>query len=527
MSTDTYYIGMDLGTTNCCVCVLGPDGTSSVLTFETGDRLLRSIVCFASDGNVYVGKAALRPREIVKGNVVSNSKRIFGMPYDSSHVSLMKRYCRAKIVEGDNGNAGFFIPSINRIVMPEEVSMHLIKKMYSQALAKIDNRPIGSVTITVPATYTLAQRALTRDAAVKAGITVPIRILNEPTAAAVAYGIQSTTKNGRILIYDLGGGTFDVSIVSVKEGKSFDFLGKDGDIALGGENFDRKLALYTGHLYAEQTGDDELMPEELEQKNDEDYLKAYFKLMGLCKEAKEVLSSQDDTEIELEQYFNTLKKVMHMDDVDVPQELSEYKITREVFEQNIKSDIDTTISIMQRCIDNCGLTISDLDSVVLVGGSSRIPMIKEELKKVFDASILCENINPDECVAIGASHFCKEDLNDGNIKDRTVSTISVETSSGCYETIIPRNVYFPTEGHHTFYLRDTNVGYFTAPIFEGHDEGADNQKLLTTIEVINEDLIGEAHRLIFNYKINVEGELTVQVVDENSKDVLIEERCVL
>ena len=138
-----------------------------------------------------------------------------------------------------------------------------------------------------------------------------------------------------------------------------------------------------------------------------------------------------------------------------------------------------------------------------------------------------KSLNPDECVAIGASLFCKQNMNDGNIKDRTASTISVETRTGCYETIIPRNVYFPTEGHHTFFLSDRNVGYFAAPIFEGHDEGESSRKLLTTIEVNNDDLIGEAHKLIFNYKINLEGELTVQVIDENSNDVLIEEHCVL
>lgn len=529
MSSDTYYIGIDLGTTNCCACVLEPNNRTSVISYDNGDRLLRSIVCFNSDGTITVGKAGLKPREITKGNVVTNAKRIFGMAYDSSHVSLMKNYCRAKVVKGDDGNAGFFIPSLNRIVMPEEISMYLIKEMYSHALAKIDGRPIGSVTITVPATYTLAQRALTRDAAIKAGITVPIRILNEPTAAAIAYGVQNTSKDGHILIYDLGGGTFDVSIVTVEDGKSFNFLCKDGDIAIGGENFDRNLALYIANSYANDTGNDELMPEDLERKGDEGYLKAKFKLMDICKEAKETLSEQsmECTEVDLEPYFSTLKNVLKIDDFDMdPEEMWEYKITREELEQIIKNDIDSTISITKRCIDNCGLTTSDFDAVVLVGGSSRIPMVMRVLAEVFD-NVISDDINPDECVAIGASLFCKQNMNDGNIKDRTASTISVETRTGCYETIIPRNVYFPTEGHHTFFLSDRNVGYFAAPIFEGHDEGESSRKLLTTIEVNNDDLIGEAHKLIFNYKINLEGELTVQVIDENSNDVLIEEHCVL
>lgn len=530
MSSNYYYIGMDVGTTNCCACVLGPNGLTDVIQFGCGDRLLRSVVCFNSDGTITVGKAGLKVKEIAKGNVVTNSKRIFGMAYDSPHVSVMKNYCRAKVVKGDDGNACFFVPSLNRNVYPEEICMYLIKEMYTRALAKIDGGPVGSVTITVPATYSLAQRALTRDAAIKAGITCPIRILNEPTAAAIAYGIQVTNRNGYILIYDLGGGTFDVSIVEVKGGKSFDFLRKDGDMAIGGETFDRNLVLYISGLYSNDTNDDELMPEDLKEKQDEGYLRANSKLLDICKEAKEMLSGPniDSTAVDLEPYFNTLKKVMNVDNFDMdPEEMWEYNITRDTFEGLIKSDIDSTISITKRCIDECGLTISDIDAVVLVGGSSRIPMVKKALTEVFKANVLSSEVNPDECVAIGASLFCKENLNDGNIKDRTSSSISIETRIGCYETIIPRDVYFPTEGEHTFYLGANNVGYFAAPVFEGYDEGESNRRLLTTIEVDNDELIGEAHSLVFHYRINLEGELTVRVVDKESDDVLIEEHCVL
>ena len=285
MDCEKYHIGIDLGTTNCTCSVLTPNQGIIKVTFDNNTPLLRSALCYTKTGEKIVGLAAMkRLSEIASHNLITNSKLLFGCDFNSPYTQEVAPSCKADVVNKD-GKAGFFIPSLGRVVLPEEVSEELLRVIYQKAVKRIGDKPIGSVTITVPVKYSLLQRKLLRNAAVNVGITCPIHIITEPTAAAIAYGVENTYRNGNILIYDLGGGTFDVSIVQIHDGSYFEFINKDGNRSIGGSLFDRLIQNYLEECFQkDHFGGQEipLVPSFLTSAYTSKYLRTLNELHNTC-----------------------------------------------------------------------------------------------------------------------------------------------------------------------------------------------------------------------------------------------------
>ncbi len=451
-------IGIDLGTTNSCVAVM--DGkTSKVIENAEGMRTTPSIVAFSDDGERLVGQPAKRQAVTNPERTFFAVKRLVGRRYDDPMVEKDKKLVPYKIVKASNGDA--WVEADGKTYSPSQVSAFILQKMKETAEAHLGQK-VDQAVITVPAYFNDAQRQATKDAGKIAGLEV-LRIINEPTAAALAYGLDKT-KTGTIAVYDLGGGTFDVSILEIGDGV-FEVKSTNGDTFLGGEDFDMRLVSYLADEFQKEQG--------INLRNDK---LALQRLKEAAEKAKIELSSTTQTEINLP--FITA-------DQTGPKHLT-MKLTRSKFEALVDDLVQKTIEPCRKALKDAGLTAAEIGEVVLVGGMTRMPKVQEVVKQLFGKEPH-KGVNPDEVVAIGAAiqaGVLQGDVKDVLLLDVTPLSLGIETLGGVFTRIIDRNTTIPTKKSQVFSTAEDNQNAVTIRVFQGEREMAADNKVLGQFDLM-------------------------------------------
>ena len=451
-------IGIDLGTTNSCVAVM--DGkTAKVIENAEGMRTTPSIVAFTDDGERLVGQPAKRQAVTNPERTFFAVKRLIGRRYDDPMVEKDKKLVPYKIVKASNGDA--WVEADGKTYSPSQVSAFILQKMKETAEAHLGQK-VDQAVITVPAYFNDAQRQATKDAGKIAGLEV-LRIINEPTAAALAYGLDKT-KAGTIAVYDLGGGTFDVSILEIGDGV-FEVKSTNGDTFLGGEDFDMRLVSYLADEFQKEQG--------INLRNDK---LALQRLKEAAEKAKIELSSTTQTEINLP--FITA-------DQTGPKHLT-MKLTRAKFEALVDDLVQKTIEPCRKALKDAGLTAAEIGEVVLVGGMTRMPKVQEVVKQLFGKEPH-KGVNPDEVVAIGAAiqaGVLQGDVKDVLLLDVTPLSLGIETLGGVFTRIIDRNTTIPTKKSQVFSTAEDNQNAVTIRVFQGEREMAADNKVLGQFDLM-------------------------------------------
>ncbi len=451
-------IGIDLGTTNSCVAVM--DGKSpKVIENAEGMRTTPSIVAFTNDGERLVGQPAKRQAVTNPENTIFAVKRLIGRRYDDPTVEKDKKLVPYKIMKASNGDA--WVEASGQTYSPSQVSAFILQKMKETAEAHLGQK-VDQAVITVPAYFNDAQRQATKDAGKIAGLEV-LRIINEPTAAALAYGLDKS-KQGTIAVYDLGGGTFDVSILEIGDGV-FEVKSTNGDTFLGGEDFDMRLVGYLADEFQKEQG--------INLRNDK---LALQRLKEAAEKAKIELSSTTQTEINLP--FITA-------DATGPKHLT-MKLTRAKFEALVDDLVQKTIEPCRKALKDAGLSAGEVGEVVLVGGMTRMPKIQEIVKQFFGKEPH-KGVNPDEVVAIGAAiqaGVLQGDVKDVLLLDVTPLSLGIETLGGVFTRIIERNTTIPTKKSQVFSTAEDNQGAVTIRVFQGEREMAADNKALGQFDLM-------------------------------------------
>lgn len=451
-------IGIDLGTTNSCVAVM--DGkTAKVIENAEGMRTTPSIVAFSDDGERLVGQPAKRQAVTNPERTFFAVKRLVGRRYDDPMVEKDKKLVPYKIVKASNGDA--WVEADGKTYSPSQVSAFILQKMKETAEAHLGQK-VDQAVITVPAYFNDAQRQATKDAGKIAGLEV-LRIINEPTAAALAYGLDKT-KTGTIAVYDLGGGTFDVSVLEIGDGV-FEVKSTNGDTFLGGEDFDMRLVSYLADEFQKEQG--------INLRNDK---LALQRLKEAAEKAKIELSSTTQTEINLP--FITA-------DQTGPKHLT-MKLTRSKFEALVDDLVQKTIEPCRKALKDAGLTAAEIGEVVLVGGMTRMPKVQEVVKQLFGKEPH-KGVNPDEVVAIGAAiqaGVLQGDVKDVLLLDVTPLSLGIETLGGVFTRIIDRNTTIPTKKSQVFSTAEDNQNAVTIRVFQGEREMAADNKVLGQFDLM-------------------------------------------
>jgi len=451
-------IGIDLGTTNSCVAVM--DGkTAKVIENAEGMRTTPSIVAFSDDGERLVGQPAKRQAVTNPERTFFAVKRLVGRRYDDPMVEKDKKLVPYKIVKASNGDA--WVEADGKTYSPSQVSAFILQKMKETAEAHLGQK-VEQAVITVPAYFNDAQRQATKDAGKIAGLEV-LRIINEPTAAALAYGLDKS-KAGTIAVYDLGGGTFDVSILEIGDGV-FEVKSTNGDTFLGGEDFDMRLVSYLADEFQKEQG--------INLRNDK---LALQRLKEAAEKAKIELSSTTQTEINLP--FITA-------DQTGPKHLT-MKLTRSKFEALVDDLVQKTIEPCRKALKDAGLTAAEVGEVVLVGGMTRMPKVQEVVKQLFGKEPH-KGVNPDEVVAIGAAiqaGVLQGDVKDVLLLDVTPLSLGIETLGGVFTRIIDRNTTIPTKKSQVFSTAEDNQNAVTIRVFQGEREMAADNKVLGQFDLM-------------------------------------------
>src|ERR1700682_2267537 len=458
MRTMGKVIGIDLGTTNSCVAVM--DGkTSKVIENAEGMRTTPSIVAFSDDGERLVGQPAKRQAVTNPERTFFAVKRLVGRRYDDPMVENDKKLVPYKIVKASNGDA--WVEADGKTYSPSQVSAFILQKMKETAEAHLGQK-VDQAVITVPAYFNDAQRQATKDAGKIAGLEV-LRIINEPTAAALAYGLDKA-KQGIIAVYDLGGGTFDISCLEIGDGV-FEVKSTNGDTFLGGEDFDMRLVNYLADEFQKEQG--------INLRNDK---LALQRLKEAAEKAKIELSSTTQTEINLP--FITA-------DQSGPKHLT-MKLTRAKFEALVDDLVQKTIEPCRKALKDAGLTAGEIGEVVLVGGMTRMPKIQEVVKQFFGKEPH-KGVNPDEVVAIGAAiqaGVLQGDVKDVLLLDVTPLSLGIETLGGVFTRIIDRNTTIPTKKSQVFSTAEDNQNAVTIRVFQGEREMAADNKMLGQFDLM-------------------------------------------
>ncbi len=451
-------IGIDLGTTNSCVAVMEGKNPKVIENAE-GARTTPSIVAFSDDGERLVGQPAKRQAVTNPEKTIFAVKRLIGRRYEDPMVEKDKKLVPYKISRASNGDA--WVEADGKTYSPSQISAFILQKMKETAEAYLGSK-VEQAVITVPAYFNDAQRQATKDAGKIAGLDV-LRIINEPTAAALAYGLDKQ-KTGTIAVYDLGGGTFDISILEIGDGV-FEVKSTNGDTFLGGEDFDMRLVSYLADEFQKEQGID-LRKDKL----------ALQRLKESAEKAKIELSSTTQTEVNLP--FITA-------DASGPKHLT-MKLTRAKFEALVDDLIQKTVEPCRKAIKDAGISAGEINEVVLVGGMTRMPKVQEVVKQFFGKEPH-KGVNPDEVVAIGAAiqaGVLQGDVKDVLLLDVTPLSLGIETLGGVFTRIIDRNTTIPTKKSQVFSTAEDNQNAVTIRVFQGEREMAADNKILGQFDLV-------------------------------------------
>ena len=481
-------IGIDLGTTNSCVSIF-ERGESKIIPNKEGKNTTPSVVAFTDKGEVLVGDSAKRQAVTNPEKTIYSIKRIMGLMMNEKNAQEAKKRLPYKIIDRNGACA---VEIAGKVYTPQEISAKVLIKLKEDAEAFL-GEPVVDAVITVPAYFNDSQRKATKEAGTIAGLNV-LRIINEPTAAALAYGLDKK-ESEKIVVYDLGGGTFDVTVLETGD-SVVEVLATGGNAFLGGDDFDNKLIDYLTSEFQSESG--------IDLRGD---VMAMQRLKEAAENAKKELSSAMETTVNLP--FITA-------DATGPKHLMK-TITRAKFESMIEGLVGETISTLKKVVSDAGLTMKDIKEIVMVGGSTRVPLVQEEVKKAFGKE-LNKSVNPDEVVAIGAAiqgAVIKGDVKDVLLLDVTPLSLGIETLGGVMTKIIEKGTTIPTKKSQTFSTAEDNQSAVTINVLQGEREFAKDNKSLGNF---NLEGIMPAPRGVpqieVEFNIDANGILTVSAKDK-------------